>query len=82
MFREGLERTPKELAASAPSAMKINVVAPPDLDAVTLPLRGSVVPAARRLINSCTPTPHVRSPSFLLGHVLDALVEESPCPPP
>ena len=40
----------KELAASAPSAMKFKVVVPPDLDAITLPLRGSVVPAARRLI--------------------------------
>ena len=48
MFREGRERTTMELAASAPSAMKIKVVAPPDLDAITLPLRGSVVPAARR----------------------------------
>ena len=47
MFREGLERTTKELAASAPSAVKIKVVAPPDLGAMTLPLRGSV-PAARR----------------------------------
>ena len=52
MFREGLERTTKELAAPAPSAMKIMVVAPPDFDVITLPLSGSVVPAARRLI--CT----------------------------
>ena len=53
MFREGLERTTKELAASAPSAMKIKVAAPPDLGAMTLPLRGSVVPAARCLISTC-----------------------------
>ena len=46
MFREGLERTTKELAARAPSKMKIKVVSPPDLDAITLPLRGSVVPVA------------------------------------
>ena len=39
----GVERTTKELAASAPSTMKIKVVAPPDLDAIALPLRGSVV---------------------------------------
>ena len=47
---EGLERTTKELAASAPSAMKIKVVAPPDFGATTLPLCGSVVPAASRSI--------------------------------
>ena len=58
MFREGLERTTKELAASAPSTMKIKVVAPPDLDAITLPLREGVVPATRRLIYTCTPAPH------------------------
>ena len=57
MFREGLERTTKELPASAPSAVKIKVVAPPDLGAMTLPLRGSV-PAARRLICTCTPASH------------------------
>ena len=48
MFREGLERTTKELAASAPSAMKIKVAAPPDLE----------VPAAKRLIRTCMPASH------------------------
>ena len=45
MFREGLERTTKELAASAPSAMRIKVVRSSDLDAVTF-LARSVVSAA------------------------------------
>ena len=61
MFRDGLERTTKELEAPAPSLLKIKVVAPPDLDAIALPLRGSVVPAARRLICTfctCTPALH------------------------
>ena len=45
----------KEQTASAPSAVKIKVVAPPDdiiltVGVITLPLRGSVVPAAESLI--------------------------------
>ena len=47
MFQEAFERVTKELTASAASAMKINVVSPPDDivltgDAKTLPLCGSV----------------------------------------
>ena len=68
MFREGLERTTTELAASTPSATKIKVAAPPDLE----------VPAPKRLIRAYQP--HIfRSPSWQNGHVLDALVGELPC---
>ena len=50
MVPEVFERMTKELTASAPSAMKIKVVAPPDdiiltVGAKTLPLRGSVIPS-------------------------------------
>ena len=50
VVQEVCERMTKELTASAPSAMMIKVVAPPDniiltVGAKTLPLRGSVVPS-------------------------------------
>ena len=47
-FHEGIERTTKEMPASASYSMKVKVVAPPVGTSSwhqTLPLRGSVVPA-------------------------------------
>ena len=82
LCQEGLERTTKELTASAPSAMKNKVVAP--ADPVPWRFRRAVAlfqPQNVQFVRARQP--HIfRSPSWLLGYVLDAIVGELPCPPP